>query len=242
MADATLDPRLPSQPYSTAIRCMSVCGWGLPVSVCLSGGEDYSAVCACVQTHVVWATPGTSSTCRRSRSARSRSTCARSTPRSRRASASCCCACRRCAPSPRRSSSSCSSCVSSARRPSTLSSEICCLAADRSAGRPTCPPSSSSPWRSRLGSRDDSPRETPEKEGTESGVLVWILQTGFSSPRTEGSAADIFRCLYWRVVGESLALLQGTKVCRYNWHSASSLGWPFPVLKYKYILPRKYTD
>jgi len=23
------------------------------------------------------------------------------------------------------------------------------------------------------------------------------------------------------------------KVCRYNWHSAGSLGWPFPVLKYK---------
>jgi len=23
-----------------------------------------------------------------------------------------------------------------------------------------------------------------------------------------------------------------TKVCRYNWHSAGSVGWPFPVLKY----------
>ena len=29
--------------------------------------------------------------------------------------------------------------------------------------------------------------------------------------------------------------LQGTKVCRYNWHSAGSLRYPFPVLKYKYI-------
>jgi len=28
--------------------------------------------------------------------------------------------------------------------------------------------------------------------------------------------------------------LQGKKVCQYNWHSAGSLGWPFPVLKYKY--------
>jgi len=27
----------------------------------------------------------------------------------------------------------------------------------------------------------------------------------------------------------------GTKVCRYNWHSAGSLGWLFPMLKYKYI-------
>jgi len=25
----------------------------------------------------------------------------------------------------------------------------------------------------------------------------------------------------------------GTTVCRYNWHSAGSLGWPFPTLKYK---------
>ena len=29
--------------------------------------------------------------------------------------------------------------------------------------------------------------------------------------------------------------LWGTKVCRYNWHSAGSLGCPFPMLKYKYI-------
>jgi len=28
--------------------------------------------------------------------------------------------------------------------------------------------------------------------------------------------------------------LQGTKVRRYNWHSAGSLGWPFSVLKYTY--------
>jgi len=25
---------------------------------------------------------------------------------------------------------------------------------------------------------------------------------------------------------------QETIVCRYNWHSAGSLGWPFPMLKY----------
>ena len=23
-----------------------------------------------------------------------------------------------------------------------------------------------------------------------------------------------------------------TKLCRHNWHSAGSLGWPFPMLKY----------
>jgi len=31
------------------------------------------------------------------------------------------------------------------------------------------------------------------------------------------------------------------KVCRYNWHSAGSVGWPFPTLKYKYIF-FKYTE
>jgi len=31
----------------------------------------------------------------------------------------------------------------------------------------------------------------------------------------------------------------GTKVCRYNWHSAGSLGWPVPMLKYKYIFSNK---
>jgi len=34
----------------------------------------------------------------------------------------------------------------------------------------------------------------------------------------------------------------GTKVCRYNWHSAGSLGWPCPMLKYKYIFQIKYTE
>jgi len=35
---------------------------------------------------------------------------------------------------------------------------------------------------------------------------------------------------------------QGPKVCRYNWHSAGSLGWPFPVLKYRCIFQIKYTE
>jgi len=36
--------------------------------------------------------------------------------------------------------------------------------------------------------------------------------------------------------------VSGTKVCRYNWHSAGSLGFPFPMLKYRYIFPIKYTE
>jgi len=36
--------------------------------------------------------------------------------------------------------------------------------------------------------------------------------------------------------------VRGTKVCRYNGHSAGSLGWPFPVLKYEYIFQIKYTE
>jgi len=36
--------------------------------------------------------------------------------------------------------------------------------------------------------------------------------------------------------------LLGTKVCRYNWHSAGFLGWPFSMLKYQYIFQIKYTE
>ena len=32
------------------------------------------------------------------------------------------------------------------------------------------------------------------------------------------------------------------KVCRHNWHSAGSLGWPFPMMKYRYIFQIKYTE
>ena len=32
---------------------------------------------------------------------------------------------------------------------------------------------------------------------------------------------------------------RGTQVCRYNGHSAGSLVWPFPMLKYKYIFSYK---
>jgi len=34
----------------------------------------------------------------------------------------------------------------------------------------------------------------------------------------------------------------GNESVRYNWHSAGSLVWPFPVLKYKYIFQVKYTE
>ena len=34
----------------------------------------------------------------------------------------------------------------------------------------------------------------------------------------------------------------GKEGCRYNWHSAVFLGWPFPVIKYKYIFQIKYTE
>ena len=94
-----------------------------------------------LQTHAVCRTPPTLTVYRRSRSARSRSTCVSSTPTNRRALASCYCACRHCAPSPRRSSSNCSSYDSSARRPSRLSSETCCSVEALSAG-PICPCSS----------------------------------------------------------------------------------------------------
>jgi len=37
-------------------------------------------------------------------------------------------------------------------------------------------------------------------------------------------------------------MLIGTKVCRYNWHSAGSLGWQFPMLKYYYIFQTALKD
>jgi len=45
----------------------------------------------------------------------------------------------------------------------------------------------------------------------------------------------------WPVTGELRSIL-GTRVCRYNWHSAGSLGWPFPMPNYKYIFQIKYTE
>jgi len=32
----------------------------------------------------------------------------------------------------------------------------------------------------------------------------------------------------------------GNEMCRYSWHSAGSMGWPFPMLEYKYIFQAKY--
>jgi len=42
----------------------------------------------------------------------------------------------------------------------------------------------------------------------------------------------------WRAI----AAPQRTKLCRYKWHSAGSLGWPFPMLKYKHIFQIKYME
>ena len=46
-------------------------------------------------------------------------------------------------------------------------------------------------------------------------------------------------------VSQSPALshrVSGERKCRYNWHRASSLWWPFPMLKSKYIFQIKYTE
>jgi len=49
------------------------------------------------------------------------------------------------------------------------------------------------------------------------------------------SPADLWRCAARR--GHT-----GTKVRRYNWHSAGSVRWPFPMLKYKCIFQIKYAE
>jgi len=44
-----------------------------------------------------------------------------------------------------------------------------------------------------------------------------------------------------RGVSQRTTTQSGTKVCRYSWHGARSPGWPFPMLKYKYIFQIEYT-
>jgi len=38
------------------------------------------------------------------------------------------------------------------------------------------------------------------------------------------------------------SMIKETKVCRYNWHSAGSPGWPFTMVKDQYIFQIKYTE
>ena len=57
----------------------------------------------------------------------------------------------------------------------------------------------------------------------------------------------VIRRMYWMCSRyptgtDTIQKSQGTKVCRYNWHSAGFLVWPFPMLKYKYISQIKYTE
>jgi len=66
-----------------------------------------------------------------------------------------------------------------------------------------------------------------------------------------GGAWNVARCIcFWRQVCQMLTSRDenftehtcgwtenGERkcMCRYSWHSAGSLGWPFPTLKYEYI-------
>jgi len=59
-------------------------------------------------------------------------------------------------------------------------------------------------------------------------VVVWRRVAAFDRPQFFSAEIDRQH--------------QGTKVCRYSWHSAGSLGWPFPKLRYKYIFQIKYTE
>jgi len=47
---------------------------------------------------------------------------------------------------------------------------------------------------------------------------------------------------YCSLTVQHLVWQHGTKLCRYNWHSAGSLGWPFPMVKYKCIFRIKCTQ
>jgi len=58
--------------------------------------------------------------------------------------------------------------------------------------------------------------------------------------RTFASTAKFHTAVYHSSI--LVGTRQGTKVCRYNWHSAGSLRWPFPMLKYKNIFRIKYME
>ena len=50
--------------------------------------------------------------------------------------------------------------------------------------------------------------------------------------------ADCGQCQWRRErVGRSLDI--GNEVCRYNWHSAGSMGWPFPMLNINIFFKQK---
>jgi len=58
--------------------------------------------------------------------------------------------------------------------------------------------------------------------------MVKVVKLISGVRETENAIQFKLKCI--RVI--RLQRKYGTKVCRYNWHSAVSLGRPFPVLKY----------
>ena len=60
-------------------------------------------------------------------------------------------------------------------------------------------------------------------------VATWPPEPVYASQQTPNSLPPRTHDRFNHVIPRA------TKVCRYNWHSAGSLGWPFPMLKYKYI-------
>ena len=56
---------------------------------------------------------------------------------------------------------------------------------------------------------------------------------GFHVNEPRNLPQNLIRCLLHHLHSRHTAqLILATKVCRYSWHSAGSLGWPFPMLKY----------
>ena len=62
-------------------------------------------------------------------------------------------------------------------------------------------------------------------------LVIGIAGTAFGKDDSAACASPGFRVIW----NESV-------VCRYYWHSAGSLSWPFRMLKYKYTFQIKYTD
>ena len=69
---------------------------------------------------------------------------------------------------------------------------------------------------------------------------AWKTSRHWMHPRRTGTHA-LQGTYISRYTPHSAATPRNAKVCRYNWHSAGSLGWPFPMPKYKYIFQIQYT-
>ena len=94
---------------------------------------------------------------------------------------------------------------------------LCCLSADYSSSHDRF-------------DRSTSARHGADKRGAHGSCHTQWRSVGVIARRAiyESRAYCVDRCAVYQ---PSAARQRGTKVCRYNWHSAGCPGWPFLTLK-----------